>query len=44
MKHIVTYLEATNDPLSSEFPILGNYAIDSYFNNFIVETSDIPKS
>jgi hypothetical protein len=34
MKHIVIDLEETNEPSSSEFPILGNYALDSNFGNF----------
>jgi hypothetical protein len=42
MKHTMTNLEEANEPSSSEFPILGNYALDSYFGNFVVESSLIP--
>ena len=37
-------IDASNEPSSSEFPITGNYVLDSYFINFIVETSHIPKN
>jgi hypothetical protein len=43
MKYKITNLDTTNDPSSFEFPILGNYVIDSYFSNFIIETSNITK-
>ena len=35
MKHIVTSLESHNEPSSNEFPILGNYTLDSYFGYFV---------
>jgi hypothetical protein len=41
LKHTVTDLEATNEPSSYEFPILGNYSLDSDFGNFIAMTYEI---
>jgi len=34
LKHIVIDLEEPNEPSSFEFPMLGNYSLDSYFENF----------
>jgi hypothetical protein len=39
MKHTMTHLEVANEPSSYEFPILGNYALDSYFAGFVAESS-----
>jgi hypothetical protein len=44
MKHTVTDLETPNEPSNFDFPILGNYNFDSYFGNFVVEISPIPKN
>jgi hypothetical protein len=44
MKHTMTNLEAANECSSSKFPILGNYVLDFYFGNFIVETFVILES
>jgi hypothetical protein len=33
LKHIVTYLEAPNEPSYTEFPLLGNYSCDYGFGN-----------
>jgi len=37
----VTKIEAINEPTSLGCPILGNYASDSYFGNFIAQVSGI---
>jgi ribonuclease HI len=42
LKHIVTDLETPNEPLSTDFPILGNYSCESYFGNFAPLLSDVP--
>ena len=42
VKHTVTDLEAFNEPLSIDFPVLGNYSSDSDFGNFAPLSSDVP--
>ena len=44
MKHTMTNLEEANETSSSGFLILGNYVLDSYFENFITESSLIPNN
>jgi len=43
MNHIVIDIETANEPSSSEFPIIGNYDLDSNFGNFVVGIYKIPK-
>jgi hypothetical protein len=40
LKHTSTNLEAFNEPLSIDFPVLGNYSCDSGFNNLSPLSSD----
>jgi hypothetical protein len=42
IKHMVTDLETPTEPLSTDFPILGNYFYESYFENFPPLLSDVP--
>jgi hypothetical protein len=42
LKHTVTDLETLNEPSSTDFPVLGNYSCDSYFDNFSPLSSDVP--
>ena len=42
LKHTVTDLETPNEPLSTDFPLLGNYSCDSYFGNFAPLLFDVP--
>jgi len=42
LQHTVTDLETPNEPLSIEFPVLGNYSCDSDFGNFIPHLFVIP--
>ena len=42
LKHTVTDLETSNEPSSTDFPILGNYSYDSYFRKFSPTLSDVP--
>jgi hypothetical protein len=42
LQHTVTDLESFNEPLSTFFPMLGNYSYDSNFNNFSPLSSDVP--
>jgi hypothetical protein len=42
LKHTITDLETLNEPSSIDFPVLGNYSCDSYFNNFSPLSSDVP--
>jgi hypothetical protein len=42
LKHIVTDLEAFNEPSSTKFPMLGNYSCNSDFINFAPLSSDVP--
>ena len=44
MKHIVTELEAPNEPIMFSNTILGNYCFDTFFGDFPAEESPIPKS
>jgi hypothetical protein len=44
MKHTMTNLEATDEPYSSKFLILGNYALNSYFGNFVAKSLLILKN
>jgi hypothetical protein len=41
LKHIVTDLEAPNEPSSNEFPVLGNYSCDLDFGNFSPCSSEV---
>ena len=42
LKHIVTDLEALNEPSLTNFPVIGNYSWDSDFGNFSPLSSDVP--
>jgi hypothetical protein len=42
MKHTVTDLETLNEPSSMDFPMLGNYSYDSYFEKFSPLSSNVP--
>jgi hypothetical protein len=42
LKHIVTDLEAFNEPSLVDFLVLGNYSSDYDFNNFSPLSSDVP--
>jgi len=42
LKHTVTNLEAFNEPLSGDFPVLVNYSCDSDFGNFAPLSSNVP--
>jgi ribonuclease HI len=42
LKHTVTDVETLNEPLSEDFPVLGNYSCDSYFRNFSPLPYDVP--
>jgi hypothetical protein len=35
LKHTVTDLETLNEPSSTDFPVLGNYSCDSYFEKLL---------
>jgi hypothetical protein len=39
MKYIVTYLNDNNEPIISSLYTLGNYCLDSFYGNFIVQQS-----
>lgn len=42
MQHMVTQLEAPNEPYASKFSILGNYTLDFFFGDFEAQHSFIP--
>jgi hypothetical protein len=42
MKHIVIDLVTLNEPLSTDFPILGNYSCESHFGKFSPLFYDVP--
>jgi len=42
LKHTVTNLENLNEPSSEDFPILGNYSCDFYFENLSLLSSNVP--
>jgi hypothetical protein len=42
LKHTITDLKTLNEPLSPDFPVLGNYSCDSYFRNFSPLSSNVP--
>jgi hypothetical protein len=42
LKHTITDLKTLNEPSSTDFPMLGNYSCDSYFENFSPLSSDVP--
>jgi hypothetical protein len=44
MKHVVTDLNDPNEPVMFNNSILGNYSYETFFGNFIVETSSLAES
>ena len=44
MKHTVTEIDDSNEPVLFADTILGNYMADSFFGNFEAEISEIPDS
>jgi hypothetical protein len=42
MKHIVTKLEAPNEPVMFINMILGNYFFDTFFRDFLADESPVP--
>ena len=44
MKHTVTELDDSNEPVLFTDTIMGNYMVDSFFGNLEAETSSIPDS
>jgi hypothetical protein len=39
MKHTVTELEGTNEPILFAYSISGNYYVDTFFGNFPMDVS-----
>lgn len=44
MKHVVTELEAPNEPIMFINTILGNYCFDTFFRDFPAEESPVPEN
>jgi hypothetical protein len=42
MKHMVNDLETPNEPLSTDFPVLGNYSSESHFGKISPLLFDVP--
>jgi hypothetical protein len=42
VKHMIIDLETPNEPVSTNFPVLGNYSWDSHFGDFTPLLSTIP--
>jgi hypothetical protein len=42
LKHTITDLETLNEPMSTDFLVLGNYSCDSHFEDFAPLLSNVP--